>query len=237
MNRKIIYTIIERSDGSRLSSGYDLAMMLVVVLSLIPLAFKNESTLLQIINWISTGVFILDYCLRWSTADLKLKKGSKSFVLYPITPLAVFDLLAILPSFGALAQGFRLFKLFRLSRVLRIFRALKLVRYSRNIEIIVGVIKKQSSPLAAVGSLAAAYIVLSALVIFNVEPETFGTFFDALYWATISLTTVGYGDIYPVSNAGRVITMCSSLVGIAVVALPAAIITAGYMDELRREKK
>jgi hydroxymethylpyrimidine pyrophosphatase-like HAD family hydrolase len=71
-----------------------------------------------------------------------------------------------------------------------------------------------------------------ALVIFNVEPNTFHTFFDAIYWATISLTTVGYGDIYPVTTLGRMITMVSSFMGIPIVALPAGIITAGYMKEI-----
>ena len=64
------------------------------------------------------------------------------------------------------------------------------------------------------------------------EPESFNNFFEAIYWATVSLTTVGYGDIYPVTSVGRVITMISSVFGIAVVALPAGIITAGYMKEL-----
>ena len=72
---------------------------------------------------------------------------------------------------------------------------------------------------------------------FNVEGDSFETFFEAIYWATVSLTTVGYGDIYPVTTAGRIITMISSIFGIAIVALPAGIITAGYMDELSEEKK
>ena len=78
--------------------------------------------------------------------------------------------------------------------------------------------------------MAAAYIIIAALVIFNVEPDTFGNFFDAIYWAAVSLTTVGYGDIYPITDAGRLVTMISSFVGIAIVALPAGIITAGYMN-------
>lgn len=86
-------------------------------------------------------------------------------------------------------------------------------------------------------SLAICYILISALVIFNVEAESFETFFDAIYWATVSLTTVGYGDIYPITTAGKIITMISSVCGIAVVALPAGIITAGYMDALNEEKK
>lgn len=78
---------------------------------------------------------------------------------------------------------------------------------------------------------------MSALVIFNVEAESFNTFFDAIYWATVSLTTVGYGDIYPITTAGKIIAMISSFFGIAVVALPAGIITAGYMNALNEEKK
>ena len=65
--------------------------------------------------------------------------------------------------------------------------------------------------------------------------DSFDTFFDAIYWATVSLTTVGYGDIYPITPAGRIITMVSSVFGIAIVALPAGIITAGYMEELNHE--
>ena len=78
--------------------------------------------------------------------------------------------------------------------------------------------------------------IISALIIFNVESQSFDTFFDAIYWATVSLTTVGYGDIYPVTTTGRIVTMISSMFGIAVVALPAGIITAGYMEALNESK-
>ena len=73
-------------------------------------------------------------------------------------------------------------------------------------------------------------------MIFNVEEQSFETFFDAVYWATVSLTTVGYGDIYPVTTVGRAITMLSSLLGIAIIALPSGIITAGFLEELRERE-
>ena len=101
---------------------------------------------------------------------------------------------------------------------------------------ILEIIKEQRSALYAVCLLALGYIFICALVIFNVEPETFPTFFDVVYWATVSLTTVGYGDIYPVSAAGRVISMLSSVFGIAIIALPAGIITAGFLDRIRKKK-
>ena len=75
----------------------------------------------------------------------------------------------------------------------------------------------------------------------QINPETgtylFSTFFDAFYWAACTLTTVGYGDIYPISTTGRVISIISSIVGIAIIALPSGIITAGYMEEVRKNKK
>ena len=95
-----------------------------------------------------------------------------------------------------------------------------------------GVFKAQKKPLMTVGMLALVYILISALVIFNVEPDSFDTFFDAVYWATVSLTTMGYGDIYPVTTVGRIVTMISSVFGIAIIALPSGIITAGFMEEL-----
>jgi voltage-gated potassium channel len=85
--------------------------------------------------------------------------------------------------------------------------------------------------------LAVAYTLISALVIYNVEPESFDNFFEAIYWATVSLTTVGYGDIYPVTTIGRIVTMVSSVFGIAIIALPSGVITAGYLSEINNDKE
>lgn len=73
------------------------------------------------------------------------------------------------------------------------------------------------------------------MIIFNIEPQSFRSYFDAVYWATVSLTTVGYGDIYPVTMVGRIIAMISSFLEIAVVALPAGIITAEYVEEIHNK--
>lgn len=244
--RKRIFEVIELSDGNdKLSGFYDVVMMCAIVISLIPLAFKEINALFLAIDYVTAGIFVIDYLLRFITADYKLgavrenKKTNKSsgggvklFAIYPFTPMAIIDLLAILPTFTMITSGFKILKLFRLIRTFRVF---KIFRYSKSIIVISNVIKKQKEPLLAVCVLAAAYIVICALIIFNVEPDTFDNFFSAIYWATVSLTTMGYGDIYPVSTIGRVVTMLSSFVGIAIVALPAGIITAGYMDEIRKE--
>jgi len=150
-----------------------------------------------------------------------------------MTPMALIDLLCILPSLSLTNAGFRVLKIFRLLlRTLRVFRVFKAVRYSKSLQMIKHVFITQKKPLITVGVLAVAYILISALVIFNVEPDSFETFFDAVYWATVSLTTMGYGDIYPVTTIGRIVTMVSSIFGIAIIALPSGIITAGFMEML-----
>ena len=125
----------------------------------------------------------------------------------------------------------------RIIRTFRVFRLFKGFRYSKNIDILIKVFKRQKDSLIIVAILATGYIVITALIMFNVEPDTYNHFFDDIYWATVSLTTVGYGDIYAVSDIGKAITMLSSLFGKAIVALPAGIITAGYMEELNQNKK
>ena len=235
MRKKIFAAIEPAAGGGKANTIYSTVMMVVITASLIPLAFKESTPALHALDLITTGVFVLDYLLRLLTADLKLKRGAGSFFLYPITPMAIIDLLAILPTFLSISGGLRLLKVIRLVRTFKVFRALKFVRYSKNIIIICNVIRRQKEALITVGALAIGYILVSALVVFNVEPDTFGNFFDAVYWATVSLTTVGYGDIYPVTTLGRLIAMVSSLVGIAIVALPAGIITAGYMDEIGKD--
>lgn len=147
--------------------------------------------------------------------------------------MAIIDLLSILPSINMINKGFKTLKTIRLIRTFRVLRIFKSFRYSKNIQIILQVGKNSKKALIAVLYLAIGYIFVCALIIFNVEPDSFNTFFDAI---TISLTTVGYGDIYPITTLGRIITMVSSFMGIAIVALPAGIITAGYMKEIESDK-
>ena len=209
-------------------------MIFVIFLSLMPLTVKEQTPFLNVVDKITASIFVIDYLFRLITADFKLEQGKLSFVRYPFTFMAIVDLVSILPSITFINNGFRVLKVSRLFRSLRVFRIFKSFRYSKNVALIVRVFSKQKDSLMVVIWFALGYIVISALVIFNVEPETFDTFFDAVYWATVSLTTMGYGDIYPVSTIGRIVTMLSSFIGIAIVALPAGIITAGYMEELEK---
>ena len=231
MTRKTLFQIIEpHQKENAIEKAYDVFMFLTIIVSLIPLTTKSHTGIFMWLDFVSTIIFIIDYVLRLVTADYKLEKGKLSSLLYPFTFLALADLLCLLPSLFLLNNSLRLFKILRMLRILRVF---KFIRYSKNVQILTNVLKKQKDSLMIVGLLALGYIFIYALIIFNVEPSTFPIFFDALYWATISLTTVGYGDIYAVSTTGKIITMISSFLGIAIVALPAGIITADYMKEIK----
>lgn len=236
--RKRIYQIIELAqDNDALSKIYDIAMMIIILISIIPLAFKQQPSFFVFLDYFSVCCFIIDYVFRLITADYKYN-GNKlvAFIRYPFTPMAIIDLVSILPSLTVLNSGFKILKVFRLFRSFRVLRVFKIIRYSHSITMIVNIFKRQKEALLTVCGIAISYIFISALIILNVEPESFNTYFDAIYWATVSLTTVGYGDIYPVSPAGKIVTMLSSVFGIAIIALPASIITAGMMEEINKNK-
>lgn len=229
--RKRLFEIIEKAEsGDTVSRIYDFFIMISIIASIIPLCFIDQNPVFLLIDRITVFIFIIDYFLRFLTADYSsAKHGVISFIAYPFRPMAIIDLLAILPSVTSLSYALKVFRVFRLFKTFRVF---KFVRYSKNIQIIINVLSKKKDALVTVGLLALSYIFITALIVFQIEPDTFGNFFRAIYWATVSLTTVGYGDIYPISDIGRIISMISSFLGIAVVALPSGIIISGYQEEI-----
>ena len=236
--RKFIFDMIELADAdNKYSKIYDIGMIITIIASIIPLAFKQEPVFFIRLDKVIGVIFIIDYLLRWMTADYLFEnKSVSSFIRYPFSLMALIDLITIFPSLFIWRKGFQTLRMFKIIRAMKVLRIFKTVRYSKSMQLIVRIIEKTKESLITVCFLAIGYVLISALLIFNVEPDTFNTYFDAVYWATVSLTTIGYGDIYPVSTLGKIITMISSLLGIAVVALPAGIITAGCMSELQSKE-
>lgn len=240
--REKIREMIEPRNDNAVSRIYDWVMLGAIVIGLLPLMFRSQPRLFGYFDMVSGFCFIADYILRWVTADISYKRNNfVSFLIYPFTPMAIIDLLSILPTLNLLSPTF---KVVRISRLLKILRIIKVIRYYEPLEIILTVVRRQSKILWTVFSLALFYIFITALIMFNAEqdinPETgqylFDNFFDAFYWAACTLTTVGYGDLYPISDTGRIISIISSMLGIAIIALPSGIVTAGYLDELKSRK-
>lgn len=238
MRRKIFEIVGVREDTTFLSKAYDIINIVVIILSLIPIMATDKNLLYDYLENGCVIFFIIDYILRLSTADYKLQRGKfKSFLIYPFTPMAIVDLLAILPFFLEMNPLFKALKIFRTFRAFRIF---KIGRYSDSIYLIQRVLKKEKTTLLTLLSFAIMFIFISALFVFQIENEAqpliFRNFFDALWWAVSTLTTVGYGDIYPITILGRIISMFLSILGIALIALPSGIITAGFVSELQLKK-
>lgn len=234
--KKRIYEIVEVSNiGDISSKAYDIMMTTAVFVGMIPLTLKGDNGYTKVIEFLTGTIFIIDYICRVYTADYKMGyKSFKAYIAYILSPLAIFDLLSIVP-FVCIFLPVETSTI-GLLRLFRIFRVVKLVRYSKTTVIIANVLRKVKRQLLAVLVLIIFYIFVSAMLIFQLEPGLFGNFFDALYWATISITTIGYGDIYPTTAVGRFITMVSALVGVAVIALPSGMITAAYINEINKKK-
>ena len=230
MLREQIYKIVKKAEyGEKWSKAYDIFIMLVAIISVSPLMFKQSNNLLNQIDIITVYILFFDYIFQWITYDYQSGRPAPwAFILYPFTPFAIIDLVSLLPSLGLIGQGLRIL------RMLRIFKAF---HYSNSFTYIINAFKKEKRTLGSVLVIAVAYIFVSALAMFVYEPDTFNSFFDALYWATTALTTVGYGDVYPLSNIGKLISMVSSLFGVAVIALPAGIITASFVEEINKDKE
>lgn len=243
VNRQWISDLVEPRKAGVLSRVYDGLMLVAIALGTVPLLFREYRPLFWYFDIFSSVIYIIDYLLRWMTCDLRSEKPRwKAFLLYPITPMAILDLLSILPTFEVISSSYRLAKS---ARLLKIFRFTKIVHYLGPLEIFITVIKKQWKPLLAVVLVALFDILITAIIMFQSEQEIdpvtgeyiFKTFHDAFYWAAITLTTVGYGDFSPVSDMGKTLSIISSLLGIGIIAMPSSIITAGYMQELNRRLK
>jgi len=189
----------------------------------------------------SVAVFTVEYLARvWSCVDLPEIKDRSALVgrlRYMLSPIALIDLIAILPFFLGLYLTFDL----RFLRVLRLLRLFKLTRYSPALSALLDVIHKES------GALLSALVVLLMMLIISasgihllegdIQPEAFGSIPDAMWWAMITLTTVGYGDVVPVTPFGKLFGGFISLIGIGMFALPAAILASGFAQNLSQRRK
>lgn len=248
--KKRTFEIISKSEnGDRASSIFDWSIMILIALSILtiildsfqPIHQKYQS-LFQIFETITVIVFTIEYALRIWTADQLYPDSKHPRLKYIFSFMAIIDLLAILPFYlPFFSADLRFLRMMRLFRLFRLLRVLKLGRYFDALQIIVKVIRTSAPQLIMSVVLCFFVMLFSAIIMYEVEnpvqPEQFPNVLASLWWAICTLTTVGYGDVYPITSIGRFFASVISLVGIGIIAIPTGIIAAGFSQAISKEEK
>jgi voltage-gated potassium channel len=191
-------------------------------------------------EYISIALFTLEYLLRlWvCTCDPRFRPPLLGRVRFALTPLALVDLVVIVPFYVPfISADLRVFRTMRLFRLLRIF---KFGRYSEALQMLGRVVRSKREGLAASTSLLLVLVVIASTLMYEAEhvaqPDKFPSITSAMWWAVATLTTVGYGDVFPVTEAGRLIAGVAAVLGIGMFALPTAILGAGFVEQIEAKK-
>lgn len=245
-----IYTIIERGEKHNKKSIYfDYFIIVLVLLSVIstiwesyPAAQEKYGTYFHAFEIFSVIIFTIEYLLRLWTAPLKFPhlSAAKAYIKYATSFIAIIDLVAILP-FYLPFLGVEDLRLLRMMRLLRLLRVFKLNRYSRALNLVYDVLKERGEELVTTVFFALILLLVSSTLMYYVEhetnPEGFPNIIATLWWAVVTLTTVGYGDVVPVTMLGKILNGLTALIGIGVVALPTSILSAGFLEKVQERKR
>ncbi len=214
--------------------------MVAVILESVATIQAAYGTALRWFEIVSVLVFTAEYLLRmWSvTADSRYAHPLSGRLRFAFKPLPLIDLLAILPYY-LLLVGIDL-RVIRALRIMRLLRIAKLGRYYAALRVIHRVIRNQKEELVLTMSVLLILLVISSALMFHAEtaaqPENFPDIPTTMWWSIVTLTTVGYGDVYPVTAIGRVLAAIIAVFGIGMVALPAGIIGSGFVEEIQRKE-
>lgn len=242
--KKKIYKCINK-NAVFIKFIYGLITLNVIILILeshqeLKVSFSSFFNYFEIISVI---IFSIEYLLRLWTSNLeKSYKGSffKKRLKFGFSTLGLIDLIAILPFYLPFIFPFdlRIVRILRLFRLLRIF---KLGRYSKSLNTIVAVLKTTKSELAITGFVAFILLVLSSTIMYyfenEVQPEKFASIGHSFWWAVATLTTVGYGDVFPITVMGKIMSGIIALIGIGFIALPTGIISSAFIERIQEQKK
>ncbi|WP_282608930.1 ion transporter [Pelagibius sp. Alg239-R121] len=247
--RRRIYEILEVAEsGDKASRWCDYALIVLILINIIAVILETVPPIQQAyddvfdkLELISVGIFTIEYGLRVWTAVERVGQrrvpALKSRFRYLMSPVAIIDLLAILPFYLSFIIAVDL----RFLRVLRLLRVFKLTRYSAAMTMLLNVFREEASSFYAAFFVLIIVLILASSGIYlfeqDAQPEAFGSIPHAMWWAMATLTTVGYGDVTPITPFGKLFGACITIVGIGMVALPAGILASGFADQLRRRRE
>jgi voltage-gated potassium channel len=243
------YQLLEgHSNISVVAKSINLFLIILIITNVIAAIFESESNYHEqylfefaLFEFISLSIFCAEYFLRlWCCVESKEYthlSHSKARIKYVFSPIALIDLIAILPFIIAMFFSIDL----RSLRLIRVLRLLKLTHYFKGFNIFISVIAKELKSITAAMMVMIFLIIIAASLMHSVEgkiqPETFGSILRSLWWSVVTMTTVGYGDVVPVTPIGKMIATVIMLIGVGLVALPAGMLAARFGEELRERKE
>ena len=247
--RKRVWEILEiAGPGDQASRVFDLSIRGLIALNVLAVILETVPAVREVVGngflafeICSVVVFSAEYLLRvWSSVEGA--SDSRPFtgrVRFALTPLLLVDLLAILPFYLPLA-GTDL-RIFRGVRLFRLFRILKLARYSEALRTLGRVFTRRRAELVLTLAMVGFILLLSSALMYFAEheaqPEKFSSIPGAMWWGVVTLTTLGYGDVYPITALGRVFGGLFAVTGILLIALPTAILGSGFMEVLDEKRR
>ena len=240
-----IYKLVEKgAHGSKINLAFDYFIVTLIVLNVIAIALDTLNglsdqikTVLRVFEIISIIIFTVEYLLRIYVSDITYPAKSKiaSALKFILSPYGIIDLLAILPFYTPFIIKTDL-RFLRIIRLIRFFRVFKISRYNSTLKLIGDVFREKRNDLGMTFFIAGLMLLVSGFIMYSVEnpvqPDKFSNVFASLWWAVATLTTVGYGDIYPITTLGKIISSVVAFLGIGLIALPTGIISAGFISKL-----
>ena len=247
--RKRLFILVEPSSKKGDPNYYfDIFIMSLIVLNVLAIIISSDKAIgdrfkiqFYYFEVFSVVVFSLEYILRlWTCVEkTRYKHSIIGRIKFMLSPMAIIDLLAILPFYLPFV-GVDL-RFLRILRIFRIFRLLKMARYSNAFTMIKNVLREKKEELLVTLLFIIIILVIVSSLMFYVErdaqPEAFGSIPKALWWGVVTLTTVGYGDIYPVTLYGKILGGIITLLGVGLIALPSGILASGYTEQIQRKKE
>ena len=247
--KKKIYNLVEKgSHGSRFNLLFDYLIIVLIILNVIAIAIDTITGLstsfqksLKYFEIISIGIFTIEFLMRVYVSDITHPARTKggSIPKFIASPFGLIDLLAILPFYIPFIIKVDL-QFLRILRLIRFFRIFKISRYNSTLKLIRDVIKEKRAELGMTVFIAALFLLISAFLIYHVEnpvqPDKFPDIFSSLWWAIATLTSIGHGDIYPITSIGKIINGLVAVLGIGLIALPTGILSAGFVEKIKQSK-
>ncbi|WP_448519337.1 ion transporter [Rhodoflexus sp.] len=244
--RKYVYDLL--SGVGKAGRVLNVLLLTLIIANVVAIVLESEPSIgepyqafFDDFELISVVIFSVEYVLRLWTANENpaYRQPFRGNLRYALHPIAIIDLLSVMPFYLAFT-GLDL-RMLRILRVLRIFRIFKIVRYVKALTLITNVFKDRKEELAVSTILMFFMLLITSALMYYVEndaqPEQFASILKTMWWGIATLTTVGYGDIYPITGLGKFLGGMIAIIGVGLFALPAGLLASGFSEELSKRNK